>query len=111
MISDDTKELEERSDFLEATQIQDWFISGEYFENIQSKLTGTGAKLLVGPRGTGKTHQLRVAHYKCLNDKTKPVSLYISFNRYYHLEPLLSRAPNAIKVFHTCVSFPKNWTV
>lgn len=103
MITDDTKELEERSDFLEVDQIQNWFISGEYFENIQRKLIGTGAKLLVGPRGTGKTHQLRVAHYKCLNDNSKPVSLYISFNRYYHLEPLLSRAPNAIKVFHTWV--------
>lgn len=100
---DETKELEERSDFLEENQIQEWFIAGDYFDNIQRKLIGTGAKLLVGPRGTGKTHQLRLAHYTCLKDITKPVSLYISFNRYYHLEPLLSRAPNAINVFHTWV--------
>lgn len=100
---EETKELEERSDFLEMNQIQDWFISSEYFDNIQKKLVGTGAKLLIGPRGTGKTHQMLAAHYKCLEDKAKPVSLYISFNRYYHLEPLLSRAPNAIKVFNTWV--------
>ncbi|MER3374801.1 MAG: zinc ribbon domain-containing protein [Allomuricauda sp.] len=99
----ETKELEERSDFLEKDQIQDWFISSEYFDNIQRKLIGTGAKLLIGPRGTGKTHQMLAAHFKCLKDKSKPVSLYVSFNRYYHLEPLLSRAPNAIKVFNTWV--------
>lgn len=97
------KELEERSDYLEENLVQDWFVNSEYFENIQKKLQGTGAKLLVGPRGTGKTHQMLIAHLKCKQSNDKPVSLYVSFNRYYHLEPLMSRAPNAIKIFHTWV--------
>jgi len=97
------KELEERSDYLEDSLVQEWFVTSEYFENIQKKLKGTGAKLLVGPRGTGKTHQMLVAHFDCLGNVEKPVSLYVSFNRYYHLEPLMSRASNAIKIFNTWV--------
>ncbi|WP_164111986.1 MULTISPECIES: zinc ribbon domain-containing protein [Sphingobacterium] len=99
----ETKELEERSDYLEYTQVQDWYVDSAYFQTIQKKLKGTGAKLLVGPRGTGKTHQMLLAHMECIRDKTKPVSLYVSFNRYYHLEPLMSSAPNAKKIFHTWV--------
>ncbi|MCL9807455.1 zinc ribbon domain-containing protein [Flavobacterium amniphilum] len=97
------KQLEERSDYLENNLVEEWYVDNEYFQNIQKKLKGTGAKLLVGPRGTGKTHQMLIAHMSCLKNNEKPVSLYVSFNRYYHLEPLISRAPNAIRIFHTWV--------
>ncbi|WP_367753792.1 hypothetical protein [Flavobacterium sp. WC2430] len=97
------KELEERSDYLDIEQVVDWFVTGDYFESIQKKLIGTGAKLLVGPRGTGKTHQMLITHYNCIKNREKPISLYVSFNRYYHLEPLMSRASNAIKIFNTWV--------
>ena len=99
----DKKELEERSDYLDYDQVVDWFVTDNYFDNIQRKLLGTGAKLLIGPRGTGKTHQMLISHINCIKDTNKPVSLYVSFNRYYHLEPLMSRASNAIKIFNTWV--------
>ncbi|RKE82340.1 zinc ribbon domain-containing protein [Chryseobacterium sp. AG363] len=99
----ETKELEERSDYLEYDQVQDWYVDSEYFQNIQKKLKGSGAKLLVGPRGTGKTHQMLITHLECISNSALPLSLYVSFNRYYHLEPLMSSAPNAKTIFHTWV--------
>lgn len=99
----ETKILEERSDYLDPSLIQDWFVSNDYFRNIQKKLLGTGAKLLIGPRGTGKTHHMLMTHHLCLQDPEKPVSLYITFNRYFKLEPLLIKASNAKSIFHSWV--------
>jgi len=102
-LSTESKILEERSDYLEKDQIQNWFVTNKYFKRIQKKLIGTGAKLLIGPRGTGKTHHMLMTHHQCLGDASKPVSLYITFNKYFKLEPLISKATNAKSIFHTWV--------
>ncbi|SKB59744.1 hypothetical protein SAMN05660226_02280 [Parapedobacter luteus] len=99
----DEKEFEERSDYINDTDLELWNVENEHFNHIQQKLLGVGAKLLVGPRGTGKTHQMKIAHLKCQKDKSKPLSLFVSFSKYYHLEPFLTKAPNAIQIFHTWV--------
>ena len=57
MIFLDKKEFEERSENIENSGLVIWNIENVHFLNIQRKLAGTGAKLLVGLRGTGKTHQ------------------------------------------------------
>jgi hypothetical protein len=79
----------------------------EYRKRLfQKKLIGTGAKLIVGPRGTGKTHQMRLAYQQCLSNiknVNKPIAIFSSFGKYFFLEPLLSKAPNAIQIFHTWV--------
>jgi len=99
----ETKQLEERSDYLNSEEVKDWYVDNDFYRNIQKKLLGPGAKLLVGPRGTGKTHQMLYTYNLCIEDDNKPMALYISFNRYYHLEPLISSAPNAKNIFHTWV--------
>ena len=58
----DEKEFEERSDNIENDDLTIWNIENAHFLNIQKKLKGAGAKLLVGPRGTGKTHQMRIVY-------------------------------------------------
>lgn len=103
MFDSENKEFEERADFIEEKDLISWTVDNEYFQHIQKKLIERGAKLIVGPRGTGKTHQFRHAYYTCLSDKEKPLALYVSFGKYYHLEPLLFRAANAINIFHTWV--------
>ena len=80
-----------------------WNVDNEYFQAIQNKLIQKGAKLIVGPRGTGKTHQMRLAYDKCLKNKKYPLAFYTSFSKYYHLEPFLFKSPNAKKIFHTWV--------
>lgn len=99
----ENKEFEERSDYLEEIDLLNWNVSNDYFLNIQRQLLGTGSRLLVGPRGTGKTHQMRLAYQQCLNDSTKPAAIFVSLNKYFYLEPLLTKAPNAIQIFHTWV--------
>lgn len=99
---DDTG-FEERADYIPQDDILKWNVDIPYFHSIQKRLLEKGTKVIVGPRGTGKTHQMKVAHNNCLTDKNKPFSIYVSFSKYYYLEPLLSKNPAAITVFHTWV--------
>lgn len=99
----DEKEFEERSDYIDETDLEIWNVNNQHFDFIHQKLLGVGAKLLVGPRGTGKTHQMKIVHIRCIKDETKPLSIFVSFSKYYHLEPFLTKAPNALQIFHTWV--------
>lgn len=99
----DNKEFEERADYIEINDLINWTVDTPFYQNIQKKIIERGAKLIVGPRGTGKTHQFRHAYYTCLNDSSKPLPLYISFGKYYHLEPLLFKSANALNVFHAWI--------
>jgi len=102
-MSVDEKEYEERADYIEYADLERWTVKSEFFNRIYKKIIQRGAKLIVGPRGTGKTHQMKFAYYKCLHDQKLPLAIYVSFNRYYYLEPFLHKAPSAIKIFHTWV--------
>lgn len=103
MISTDNKEFEERADYIDETDLINWTVENEFFLSIQKKLLERGAKLIVGPRGAGKTHQFRHTYLSCLDDKDKPLAIYVSFGKYYHLEPLLFKSANAISIFHSWV--------
>ncbi|WP_448138872.1 zinc ribbon domain-containing protein [Sphingobacterium siyangense] len=102
-INIDNKEFEERADYIEISDLITWTVDTPFYQNIQKKIIERGAKLIVGPRGTGKTHQFRHAYFSCLNDNSRPLPLYISFGKYYHLEPLLFKSANALTVFHTWI--------
>jgi hypothetical protein len=97
------EKLEERADYIESKNLLGWNVENEFFRRIQSKLTGPGAKLLVAPRGCGKTHQMRVAFLTSIDDPDRPAPVYVSFTRYYHLEPFLHRSPIATRLFQTWV--------
>lgn len=100
-MSIDKNDYEERADYIEDDLLSKWNVSNTSLDSIQSKLLEKGAKVLEGPRGTGKTHQMKMAYKKSMEDKKKPFAIYVSFSKYYHLEPLLSSNPSAIKIFHT----------
>ncbi len=68
--------------------------------NVVRELLIPGAKLIVGPRGCGKTHLMRYAWAYSLQKADNPFSVYVSFNRYYRLEPLLKTKTNALDLFH-----------
>ncbi|MGB1016953.1 MAG: hypothetical protein ACPG4T_22640, partial [Nannocystaceae bacterium] len=70
----DDGEFEVRADFILDNNLQQWNVDSPFFENIHKALTGRGAKLLVGPRGCGKTHQMRLAHQSCSSKANKPLS-------------------------------------
>jgi predicted AAA+ superfamily ATPase len=95
--------FEERADFIKNEDLVKWTVESDFFLGIQKKILQKGAKLIVGPRGAGKTHQMKFAYEGCLHDKNKPLAIYVSFSKYYHLEPLLAKKTNAITLFHTWV--------
>lgn len=99
----DEAEYEERADYIENDDLLKWTASSKHFDNIQKKLIQVGAKLIVGPRGTGKTHQMRCAYLSCKNDTSKPLPLYVTFNHYLRLETYLHENSNAIDIFHSWV--------
>jgi len=103
MTNIESNEFEERSDYINEVDLLRWDVSNNYFDNIQKELLSSGTRLLVGPRGTGKTHQMKIAYQKCVKESTKPVAVFVSLNKYFYLEPLLTKAPNAIKIFHSWV--------
>jgi hypothetical protein len=95
--------LDERADHIPKDQLLTMTAQGVFFESVYKSLTSRGTKLVVGPRGCGKTHMMRYAALVCSNDPKLPLGVYISFNRYYRLEPLLKSRSNAINLFHAWV--------
>jgi hypothetical protein len=96
-------EFEERADQLSLDAIDSSLADGQIFKRARQKLLARGAKLLVGPRGTGKTHVMRYTYLQSLNTNSVPLALYASFNRYLNLEPLLKKSPDALQRFHSWV--------
>ncbi|EBR1149339.1 hypothetical protein BTM87_24665, partial [Salmonella enterica subsp. enterica] len=96
-------EFEERADYLPPSILAKWSPNNKHFRAIQKKLTQVGAKLLVGPRGAGKTHYMRHAYLDCKENKNLPLPLYVSFNHYLRLETYIHETSNAIEIFHAWV--------
>lgn len=94
---------EERADFIDEKLIDGWTAETEDFKELYKKIIAPGAKMLAGPRGSGKTHLMRFSYNKCIADKTKPLAVYVSYGLYYSLEPFLTKKANAQKIFHTWV--------
>ncbi|CCN83488.1 putative nucleoside triphosphate hydrolase [Vibrio nigripulchritudo SFn27] len=99
----DSSEYEERADYLTNEQLLDWTANSEHFQHIQKKLIQVGAKLITGPRGTGKTHQMRCAYNTCIDNDRLPLPIYVTFNHYLRLETYLHSKSNALDIFHAWV--------
>ncbi|MCE7032868.1 hypothetical protein LY625_09635 [Lysobacter sp. GX 14042] len=95
--------LDERADHIPVEELRRGTARADFFEEIHRSLVARGTKLLVGPRGCGKTHMMRYTWLLCRDDKKSPLAVYVTFNRYYRLEPLLKTRSNAIDLFHAWV--------
>ncbi|GAB3479609.1 zinc ribbon domain-containing protein [Polaromonas eurypsychrophila] len=96
-------EFEERADQLSLQTIDETLAEGDIFRTARQKLLGPGAKLLVGPRGTGKTHVMRYTYLHAMRTVSAPLALYANFSHYLNLEPLLKKSPDALQRFHSWV--------
>lgn len=93
----------ERADELDQDALLHKTVDNQFFLEIRRRLQAQGAKLLVGPRGTGKTHQMRYVYQECVKDQARPAAIFTSFSRYVRLEPLLKTTRSAVLVFHAWV--------
>ncbi|TBA54331.1 zinc ribbon domain-containing protein [Rhizobium ruizarguesonis] len=95
--------FEERADHVEENVIKSGTATGDHFDEIVRILCARGLVLLVGPRGCGKTHLMRYAWLKCVEDPVRPFCVYTSLNRYLSLEPLSRVRTDANGLFHSWV--------
>ncbi|HEY8036942.1 MAG TPA: hypothetical protein VIF37_15275 [Methylobacter sp.] len=96
--------LQQRADYIPIDELlAETSEDGELFQRVQKELTNRGFRTIVGPRGCGKTHMMRFAWLRCKKSPTLPFAVYVSFNRYFRLEPLLSSSAGAIHQFHSWV--------
>lgn len=93
--------IEQRADFIPVENLKNETSDNDYFNRIIESLLSRKLTLIEGPRGCGKTHAMRYASLLCTEDSSKPFAVYVSFNRYYRLEPLLTSNINAIGLFHS----------
>jgi hypothetical protein len=99
----DNDGFEERADQLTDEQIRTDTIVQDHFDEVNRALLRKGLTLIVGPRGCGKTHMMRFAAVSCRQKPSAPFAVYVSFNRYLRLEPLLSSRSDAVALFHAWV--------
>jgi hypothetical protein len=93
--------LEQRADYIPAEKlVGETATDSDLFEAVRKALLNSALKTIVGPRGCGKTHMMRYAWLTCQDDETKPFAVYVSFNKYYRLEPLLVSRASPPDEFH-----------
>lgn len=94
--------FEERAENLSKDELSDWttFTSKDLL-NVK-KLKGAGAKLLIGPRGCGKSTLMRFAYFELLSERTA-FPLYVNYSRSLALEPLFHSNSNAVLIFRQWV--------
>jgi hypothetical protein len=95
--------VEYRADHLELDELERITTETNFYSTVVKKLISRGSKVIVGPRGVGKTHHMRIAYKKCLSSKSKPFPVYVSFSKYLRLEPLRNTSTIAIQFFHCWV--------
>lgn len=103
-MTDPSSEFIERADELDIATLFDRTVDNEFYASIRKRLLAPGGKLLVGPRGTGKTHQMRYVYQECVRNTEHPAAVYCSFSRYVRLEPLLKKTPDALVLFNSWVT-------
>lgn len=82
--------IEQRADYIPTNRLfEETSDSSDLFKIVHKALLSSALKTIVGPRGCGKTHMMRHAWLTCQQDDAKPFAVYVSFNKYYRLEPLL----------------------
>ncbi|QSO54075.1 hypothetical protein JZ785_10050 [Alicyclobacillus curvatus] len=91
--------FQERAEKLSLNELKNWIsLTDKDFQTVR-KLLSNSTKLLIGPRGSGKSMLMRYAYYSCIEESQEVLPVYVNFERYLHLEPLLHRTSNGNILF------------
>lgn len=86
----------EQAEYIDSESFAELTIEHPKEESILRKLMGGGAKLLIGPRGCGKSTLMLKAFYQMLNTAdAQALPVYVNFKLALKLEPLYSKGANA----------------
>ena len=96
--------FEERAENLSRDELIMWSEDTTRDQSLLSKLKGPGAKLLSGPRGSGKSTLFKRAYYDLI-DGGEVLVAYINYAHSLALEPLFHRSANALVFFRQWVLF------
>ena len=94
--------FEERAEHLSRERLENWSADFPHDSLVLRKLTGTGAKLLIGPRGSGKSTLLRRAYFSLVSSGAA-MPVYVNYSKSLALEPLFHRRSDALAVFRQWV--------
>lgn len=94
--------FEERAEYLTREELYDWTATTKQDSHLLEKLKGPGAKLLTGPRGSGKSTVLLRAYYD-LSRNNNTLGIYVNYSKSLALEPLFHRTANAAQLFRQWV--------
>lgn len=94
------EEFEYRADHMTLDELEQITAESQFYSGVIKKLLSRGSKLVVGPRGVGKTHHMRIAYKQALTTKSKPLPIYMTLSKYLRLEPLKNSSSIAIQYFH-----------
>ncbi|MBK8628109.1 MAG: hypothetical protein IPN86_21865 [Saprospiraceae bacterium] len=93
-----------RADHISYSDLNEMNVDSTFQKSIQKELMNNQLRLLVGPRGTGKTHQMKLVYNLCINDNKKPLPLFVTFNKYYRIDKFAVNS-DKIAIFHHWVLF------
>lgn len=86
----------EQAEYIDTEKFIELTIEHPKEESILRKLMGGGAKLLIGPRGCGKSTLMLKAFNKMVNSlSTQALPVYVNFKLALKIEPLYSKGANA----------------
>lgn len=95
----------EQAEYISEDKFTIWNVEHPEEDSIIRRLSLGGAKLLVGPRGCGKTTLMLKAYYSLISAaSSKSLPIYVNFKSSLRLEPLYINTPNATYWF-------KKWLV
>ncbi|MHB8101441.1 MAG: zinc ribbon domain-containing protein [Methanosarcina sp.] len=87
----------EQAEYIDDNSFNKWNIEHPDEDAIIKKLSQGGAKLIIGPRGCGKTTLMRKTYYKLSSSRSsKTLPIYVNFKSSLKLEPLYVKNVNAV---------------
>lgn len=94
--------FEERAENLSEAELRSWTVLTDTEKQIVRKLTAPGAKLISGPRGSGKSTLFKIAFFE-LQESKAALPVYVNFSKALALEPLFHAHANATAWFRQWV--------